>query len=177
MSNRRDDEFTDYMTAGLASLQRVAYLLCQDRQRAEDLVQAALTRLYVHWAKARAADHIDAYVRGILVREFLKERRSAWTRRVTLSPEPSAGRGAGLTEDREAAVDMRAALARLPRRQRATLVLRFYCDLTVDQAAAVLPGAGLHAGREHAVRRDRLHLRCGRAHHGRHEPGTHADHV
>ena len=35
-------------------------------------------------------------------------------------------------------IDMRAALARLPRRQRATLVLRFYCDLTIDQAAELL---------------------------------------
>jgi RNA polymerase sigma-70 factor (sigma-E family) len=138
MTGRRDEEFTDYVTAGLVPLRRVALLLCQDRQRAEDLVQAALTRLYVHWAKARAADHIDAYVRGILVREFLKERRSGWTRRVTLSAEPWAGQRAGVCEDREAAVDVRAALAGLPRRQRATLVLRFYCDLTVDQAAELL---------------------------------------
>ena len=68
MSSRRDDEFTDYVARGLVPLQRVAYLLCQDRQRAEDLVQATITRLYVHWG-ARAADHFDAYVRAILVRE------------------------------------------------------------------------------------------------------------
>jgi RNA polymerase sigma-70 factor (sigma-E family) len=138
MSRRRDDEFTAYVTTAQAPLQRVAYLLCQDRQRAEDLVQTTITKLYVHWGRARAADHLDAYVRMILVREFLCERRSSWARRVTLSPEPWAGRGVAATEDREAAIDMRAALARLPRRQRATLVLRFYCDLSVDQAAELL---------------------------------------
>ena len=53
MSSRRDDEFTDYVATGLVPLQRVAYLLCQDRQRAEDLVQATITKLYVHWARAR----------------------------------------------------------------------------------------------------------------------------
>jgi RNA polymerase sigma-70 factor (sigma-E family) len=138
MSSRRDEEFTEYVTAGLAPLQRLALLLCQDRQRAEDLVQAAIVKLYVHWSRARAADHLDAYVRAILVREFLTERRSAWSQRVTLSAEPEEGRGGRGPEDREAALDVRTALARLPRRQRATLVLRFYCDLTVDQAAELL---------------------------------------
>jgi DNA-directed RNA polymerase specialized sigma24 family protein len=74
VSGRRDEEFTAYVSTGLAPLQRVALLLCQDRQRADDLVQAAITKLYVHWGRARAADHLDAYVRAIVVREFLAER-------------------------------------------------------------------------------------------------------
>ena len=136
MSARRDTEFTEYVQARLTWLHRVAYLLCQDWDRADDLVQEAVTRLYVHWGQARSADQIDGYVRGILVREFLASRRSAWARRVILAgPVPEA---AELTDDRDAALDVRGALARLPPRQRATLVLRFYCDLTVDQAARVL---------------------------------------
>jgi RNA polymerase sigma factor (sigma-70 family) len=63
-------------------------------------------------------------------------RRSAWARRVVLAGRiPEA---AGLTDDRDLALDVRGALARPPPRQRATLVLRFYCDLSVDQAAQVL---------------------------------------
>ncbi len=44
----------------------------------------------------------------------------------------------GGARDHDTALDLRAALAALPRRQRATLVLRFYCDLNVDQTAHVL---------------------------------------
>jgi DNA-directed RNA polymerase specialized sigma24 family protein len=111
----------------------VAYLLCQDWDRADDLVQAAVTRLYVHRGQARSADQIDGYVRGILVREFLGARRSEWARRVVLAGGiPDA---AGFVQDRDVALDLRGALAKLPPRQRATLVLRFYCDLSIDQIA------------------------------------------
>jgi RNA polymerase sigma-70 factor (sigma-E family) len=132
----RDDEYTEYVAARMMSLRRVAYLLCQDWDRADDLVQATITQLYVHWARARAADHIDAYARTILVREFLTERRSAWARRVNLDgrvPETSSR-----VTDHDASLDVRAALTKVPPRQRATLVLRFYCDLNVEQAARVL---------------------------------------
>ena len=136
LSARRDAEFTEYVQARLTWLRRLAYLLCQDWNRADDLVQGTVTRLYVHWGRARSADQIDGYVRGILVREFLDARRSAWARRVVLAaavPDAPEER-----DDREAALDLRAALSRLAPRQRATLVLRFYCDLSVDEAAQVL---------------------------------------
>jgi RNA polymerase sigma-70 factor (sigma-E family) len=133
---RRDEDFTGYVQARLAWLRRVAYLLCQDWQQADDLVQTAITSLYVHWRRASTMEHTDGYARTILVRAFLSERRGGWARRVTLAgtlPDaPSVG------PDINAALDVRAALASLPPRQRATLVLRFYCDLNVDQAARVL---------------------------------------
>jgi len=136
MTSSRDAEFADFVAAREASLRRLAMLLCQDWHRADDLVQAAITKLYVHWLKAKAADSIDAYVRAIVVREFLDERRSSWVRRVTLTSQlpdrPAA------SPDPEDALDMRTAMAGLPARQRATLVLRFYCDLSVEQAAQVL---------------------------------------
>ena len=88
----RDDEYTEYISARMMSLRRTAYLLCQDWHRADDLVQAAITKLYVHWGRARAADHIDAYARTVLVHEFIGERRSAWARRVRLDGQvTSAG--------------------------------------------------------------------------------------
>jgi DNA-directed RNA polymerase specialized sigma24 family protein len=80
----QDAEYTEYVQARLPWLRRVAYLLCQDWQGADDLVQAAITRLYTRWGWARDAVSIDAYTRTILVRTFLAERRSAWARRVTL---------------------------------------------------------------------------------------------
>ncbi len=136
MNARRDDEFTQYVAARLASFRRLAFLLCQDWHRADDLVQATITRLYVHWARASALDHTDAYARTILVREFLGEQRSGWVRRVSLHAE--APDRPGPPPDPDAALDVRAALSALPARQRATLVLRFYCDLSVEQTAELL---------------------------------------
>jgi RNA polymerase sigma-70 factor (sigma-E family) len=136
MMQSRDAEFADFVAMREASLRRLAILLCHDWHRADDLVQAAITKLYVHWPKARAADNMDAYVRAIVVREFLDERRSSWIRRVTLTGQ-LPDRAAEAT-DSETVLDMQAAIASLPPRQRATLVLRFYCDLPVEQAAQVL---------------------------------------
>jgi RNA polymerase sigma-70 factor (sigma-E family) len=136
MSPRRDDEFADYVTARLGMLRWIAYLLCQDWHRADDLVQAAIIRLYVHWGRAASVGNTDAYARTILVHEFLRDQRSGWSRRVTL--------GAAVPEqaeplpDADAAIDVRSALAALAPRQRATLVLRFYCDLSIEQAAELL---------------------------------------
>jgi RNA polymerase sigma-70 factor (sigma-E family) len=134
--DRRDAEFTEYLAARLGSLRRVAYLLCRDWAGADDLVQGAITKLYVQWSRARAVEHIDSYARAIVVREFLSQQRSGWARRVSLDarvPDRPAA-----AADHEAALDVRSALAALPPGQRATLVLRFYCDLNVDQAARVL---------------------------------------
>jgi RNA polymerase sigma-70 factor (sigma-E family) len=132
----REAEFTDYVQARLPWLRRVAYLLCQDWQVADDLVQSGITRLYTNWGRARGATSIDAYARTVLVRTFLAERRSAWARRVTLSgayPDLPAA-----ATDHDSRLDVRAALASLPPRQRATLVLRFYCDLPVEETAKEL---------------------------------------
>jgi RNA polymerase sigma-70 factor (sigma-E family) len=136
VSARRDQEFTDYVTAKLGSLRRLAYLLCQDASHVDDLVQVAIARLYVHWGRASAADDLDAYTRTILIRVFLRDRQSGWATRVSLNSElPDA---ALVPEDHDGAIDVRAALASLPPRQRATLVLRFYCDLSVEQTARLL---------------------------------------
>lgn len=134
--SRRDAEFTEYVTARLMSLRRVAYLLCRDWATADDLVQAAIIKLYVHWGRIRAMDRTDAYARVIVVREFLNERRTGWARRVELDGRICEVPAAYV--DHDGALDVRNALATLPPRQRATLVLRFYCDFTVEQAAQAL---------------------------------------
>ena len=135
-STRRDDEYTEFVAARLQALRRIAHLLCDDWHHADDLVQVTITRLYVRWHQVRVMDHPEAYTRTILVREFLRQRQSGWARRVSLSGEVPDWLGAG--NDRDDALDVNAALAELPPRQRATLVLRFYCDQTVDEVAEVL---------------------------------------
>jgi RNA polymerase sigma-70 factor (sigma-E family) len=138
MGLSRDDDFTRFVAERADALRRVAYLLCQDWHGADDLVQASITRLYEQWNRA---DEPEAYVRAIIVRKFLSERRTGWARRVTLAgevPEPPAGASFGAGADRDAALDLEVAVHGLPRRQRATLVLRYYCDLSVHQTAHVL---------------------------------------
>ncbi|WP_030165919.1 SigE family RNA polymerase sigma factor [Spirillospora albida] len=130
----RDEEFTAYVSGRLSWLRRVAYLLCQDWHRADDLVQTAITRLYVHWRRASAADNLDGYARTVLVRVYLAEQRGGWRRRVRVVRDtPDAA-----VSDELADLDLRAALAALPPRQRAVVVLRFYCDLSVEQTADAL---------------------------------------
>ncbi len=69
MSGSRDAEYTEYVAARVLSLRRLAVVLCDDWQRADDLVQSALVKLYVHWGRVRTASHIDAYARAVLVRK------------------------------------------------------------------------------------------------------------
>jgi DNA-directed RNA polymerase specialized sigma24 family protein len=90
VTSQRDAGYSEYVEFRLPALRRLALLLCQDRHRADDLVQQAIIRVYVHWAKASAADNTDAYVNAILVREFLHERRSGWTSTSTGRPPRSA---------------------------------------------------------------------------------------
>jgi RNA polymerase sigma-70 factor (sigma-E family) len=136
VSRGRDAEYSEYVAARLSSLRRLAAVLCDDWQRADDLVQATLIKLYVRWGRVRAATHPDAYARAVLVRESIHERRSVWVKRVSLSGGLSDSPAAAV--DQDAVLDLRAAVAALPPRQRATLVLRYYCDLNVDQAAEIL---------------------------------------
>lgn len=134
--SRADDEYTVRVQELLPRLRRTAYLLCGDWHRADDLVQATITRLYVKWRRARTAEHLDAYVRAMLVRQFLGEQRTGWRSRVSVTDRVPEAAAAGA--DVDAGVDVRRALGAVPPRQRATLVLRFYCDLTVEQTAEIL---------------------------------------
>jgi RNA polymerase sigma-70 factor (sigma-E family) len=135
-SARRDDEYTEFVAARLQALRRIAQLLCDDWHHADDLVQVTITRLYVRWHRVRVMDHPEGYARTILVREFLRQRQSGWARKVSLTSEIPDWLVTG--SDYDDAIDVNAALAELPPRQRATLVLRFYCDQTVEEVAEVL---------------------------------------
>ena len=130
-------EYIEFVSARLPAMRRLAYLLCGDGHHADDLVQQVFTALFVHWGQARAATHLDGYVRRMVVRAFLDERRRAWSRRVALTasvPERPASDGPDLAER----TAVRDALVRVPPRQRAVLVLRYLCDLPVADVAAIL---------------------------------------
>lgn len=136
-NEERDAEYVEFVSAQLTSLRRTAYLLCGDTHRADDLVQQAITKLYVRWPRTRGVTHLDRYVRTMLVREFLDERRLSWAKvRLFGRGTPDAARQPEPSTDLR--LVLRAALEKVPKRQRAVLVLRFLCDLPVDEVAQLL---------------------------------------
>src|SRR5690242_14603036 len=131
-------EFVEYVTARLPALHRAAFLLCGgDTDRADDVVQSTITRLYQRWRQASRADNLDAYVHRMLVHTFVDEKRRAWSK-VRLVP----GSATEVQIEPHATVDERdalvAALRTLPPRQRAVLVLRFLLDRPVEEVAEIL---------------------------------------
>jgi RNA polymerase sigma-70 factor (sigma-E family) len=132
-----EPDYTTYVHARLPELRRAGYLLCGDWDRGDDVVQRTLTELYVQWSRASRADNLDAYVRTMLYRRFLDERRRPWWTRVHLSDSPP---DTAAPPDPEPGldIDLRAALMRVPPRQRAVLVLRFFHDQSVEQTAETL---------------------------------------
>ena len=139
MRGLAQEEYAEYVSGRLAALRQLAFLLCGDEHRADDIVQSTIEKLYLRWSRVSSVEHLDAYVRQMLVRTFLDERRRPWAR-VGLfgsaappsEPPPPAG------PDVEGALVLRAALAKVPRRQQAVLVLRYLCDLPVDEVARIL---------------------------------------
>ena len=136
MTAAHGDEFAEYAAASIPSLRRLALLLCRNWHDADDLVQAALAKLCLHWYRAAAADSTDAYVRAIVVREFVRGRRTGWARRVSVTDQPPQIRAPAA--DLDTLLDLQSAMTALAPRQRAVLVLRFYCDLDVIQTAEAL---------------------------------------
>ncbi|GAA3244655.1 SigE family RNA polymerase sigma factor [Dactylosporangium siamense] len=130
--------YREYVTGRLPALRRVAYLLCGDWHTADDVLSATLVRLLLHWPKVSAADNVDAYVRRVLVRTMLNERRRPWRRERTLAalPEPAPVPGGSDAVDER--VSLLALLDELPARRRAVVVLRYCCDLSVEETAREL---------------------------------------
>ncbi|MGW6243332.1 SigE family RNA polymerase sigma factor [Streptomyces roseolus] len=129
--------FEAFARAAQQRLYRTAYLLCGDAEHARDLTQTTLAKLYQHWRKAGAAEHPHAYAKTVLTRTFLAERRRRLrdllllTRTGGTVPEPAA-------DHPELRVTLLAALAELPPRARAMVVLRYWDDQSVASVAALL---------------------------------------
>lgn len=139
MNNEQEREFGDFVAARTPAQCRFAYLLCGDWYRAEDVVQTAFTKLYLAWNRVRDRQSVDAYVRKIIVNVLLTEGRRAWYRRERLLgavPEHADRHDLATRAGDQLAV--LAALRRLPARQRAVVVLRYWEDLPIEQVATML---------------------------------------
>jgi RNA polymerase sigma-70 factor (sigma-E family) len=137
LMSTRDEQYRAFVEARRGELLRTAVLLTAgDQWAAEDLVQTALTRLYVAWSRVRA-DSLDAYVRRCLLNSLIDHRRLAATRHEqTRSELPETA-----VSDLQA-IDMRSAvfgaLGGLPPRMRAAVVMRHVLDLSVEETAEAL---------------------------------------
>ena len=135
-------EFNEFVVARSSALMRTAYLLTQDHQLAEDLVQTALFKAALRWQ--RITGDPEPYVRRILYTESI-----SWWRRRTRRVDESTLRKddersvVGVDVDLDLQLSLERALQRLTPRQRAVLVLRYYEDLTeVETARALGVGVG-----------------------------------
>jgi RNA polymerase sigma-70 factor (sigma-E family) len=126
--------FRDYVSTRMERLRRTAFLYCRNWHTADDLVATTLVKLYLHWHRAQRAGSLDAYVHGILAHAWLDERRRPWRREQSVPELPELTQTATFASDR----DLLALLADLPPRRRACVVLRFYCDMSVEQTAEIL---------------------------------------
>ena len=139
-------DFEAYVAARGPALLRFARVLCNDQATAEDLVQAGLADVLAHWERVQTADHPDAYVRRVVLNRFLSWSRSRAAREVVVDvTRVLAHRASGDDIERDAVDrdDVRRALASLPPRSRAVLVLRYFEGLSDAEIAAAL---GVSAG-------------------------------
>jgi RNA polymerase sigma-70 factor (sigma-E family) len=131
-----DTAFAEYYQGRAERMRGTAYLLCGDWSRAEDLVQSAFTKLYIAWPRVEKRESLDGYLRRIVVRGYLDQRRRGWWHREQSSeflPEQPLP-----VVDAEDRLVLLAALQQLPPRQRAVIVMRYWADLSIEETAETL---------------------------------------
>ena len=135
---RAEVGFAGFVREHTPALLRTAYLLTGNAQSAEELVQDTLVRLYPKWDRVAAADVPLAYVRRSLTNGYINYQRRAARREYPHDDVPER------VDPHDAVMQLADrdqiwnGLRFLPERQRAALVLRFFEDMTDDEAAIAL---------------------------------------
>lgn len=132
-------DFTAFAQANTPALYRIAYLLCGDQHRAQDLVQLALERTFKAWKKVGDGDPF-AYARRVLATARIDTWRR--TRREVLTDDPTGStrvRSAPASDAQLAERDrLVRALMSLSVKQRRVVVLRYLLDRSESDTAAEL---------------------------------------
>jgi RNA polymerase sigma-70 factor (sigma-E family) len=134
---KADEEqaFREFVTSQMASLRKLAYLTCGDWHAAEDAVANTLVKLYPRWRKL---DRPDLYAKTMVYRAAIDETRRPWRRERSVGdalPDRAVSDTSNVTAER---MRLRSALAAVPARQRAAVILRHYLGLSLQDTAGVL---------------------------------------
>ncbi|HYJ68449.1 MAG TPA: SigE family RNA polymerase sigma factor [Nocardioidaceae bacterium] len=127
--------FEDFVAARSRQLQRTAYLLTRDHYLAQDLVQTTYAKVWPQWS--RIGDDPEAYVRRTMLNTYTSWWRRRWRGETPTEELPDGGEPG----EQSRIVDwagLMAALGRLPARQRAVVVLRYFEDLSEAETARLL---------------------------------------
>jgi RNA polymerase sigma-70 factor (sigma-E family) len=146
-----EERYREFVAARSSALLRTAYLLMGDRGQAEDLLQTALTKTYLAWGRIRDHGAIEAYVRRTLATTATSWWRRRWHRETPTELLPEAVTIADAAVAQAERDELWQHLQRLPSKQRAVLVLRYYEDLTEAQVADAL-GVTTGTVKSHASR-------------------------
>ena len=143
--------FEEWFGTQLPRLLRFTTVLCGGPDPAEEVLQHVALKALRRWDSLRDLEHPEAYLRRMIINEHLSWRRK-WARlmpqAVLREPEPTPAHFADQHADR---AELVAELAKLPRRQQAVLVLRYYEGLS-DAEIAELLGCGASTVRSHMSR-------------------------
>ncbi len=135
------EAFSELASASIGRLYAIATLILRDRDRAQDAVQEALVSAWKDMRALRDPEAWDAWLHRIVIRACYKSarrdrRRTEVELQVVPGPEPT--RPFDLSASVAERDEMERELGRLPIDQRAVMVLHFYADLTLEQAAEIL---------------------------------------
>lgn len=130
----RDEEFVEFARAQATGLRRTAYLMCQDWHLAQDLTQTALAKLYVAWERLDWLDNPTAYTRTILLRVFLDHQRRSASQEIPVETMPDSV----AEPEFDLRMTLLEAMAQLPPRDRAIVVLRYWEDQSIDAVADMM---------------------------------------
>jgi RNA polymerase sigma-70 factor (sigma-E family) len=129
--------FEEFVAARGDRLYRAAWLLTGDAHAAEDLLQTVLARVWPKWSRI-AGDNPEAYARRALVNTYASWWRRRWRGETPTQELPDDTAVRDVFAEVDLAQSLAAAVGRLPPRQRAVVVLRYFEDLSVEETAQVL---------------------------------------
>ena len=167
-----EEEFVEFADAASLQLRRTAFLLCGNWHTAEDLAQTTLAKMFVSWRKVKRRGAEHSYANRILVNIYLDGKRLKRSGEILTDRFPDIATEPQALETRLVVL---AALATLPPRARAVVVLRYWEDLSVEQVADVL-GCSPGNVKSHTARAlEKLRVVLGEAMNGYHQAGRDAE--